>query len=101
MLAHRRLHRRTLRAERGKGAGAAAQHRDKEPGRHLPRPLDMADHLVDPHRRLVAESRRQRVLAVRAPGDRHVGATLSQIGHRQERFPDQPQKHPVSLAQYQ
>ncbi len=101
MLAHRRLHRRPLRAERGKGAGAAAEHRDKEAGRDLLEPLDMADHLVDPHRRLVAESRRQCVLAVRAPGDRHVGAALGEIGHRRERIRDQPQKDPVRMPKHQ
>jgi hypothetical protein len=57
MLAHSRLHRRTLCPERGKGAGAAAQHRDKKAGRGLVESFDMADHFVDPHRRLVAEGR--------------------------------------------
>jgi len=41
------------------------------------------------------------VLAVRAPGDRHVGAALGEIGHRHERLADEPQKDPVRLAQYQ
>jgi hypothetical protein len=101
MLAQRRLHRRSLRAERGKSAGAAAEHRDEEARCDLMQPLDMADHLVDPHRGLVAEGRRQRVLAVRAPGDRHIGAALGEIGHRRECLADQPQKDPVHLAQYQ
>ena len=72
--------------------GAAAQHRDKDPRRRLLQPLDMADHLVDPHRGLVAEGRGHRVLAVGAAGDRHVGAALGEVGHRPERVGDQPQK---------
>ena len=52
--------------ERGERAGAAAQHRDKEARCRLAKPLDMAQHLVDPHRRLVAEGRRHRVLTVGA-----------------------------------
>ncbi len=92
MLGHPRLHRRPLRAERGKGAGAAAEHRHEKARRRLLQPLDMAEHLVDPHRRLVAEGRRQRVLAMGASGDRHVGAALGEVGHRREGLGDQPQK---------
>ena len=101
VLAHPGLHRRPLRAERGNGAGAADKHRYKQARGRLMQSLDMADHLVDPHRRLVAESGRQRVLAVRAPGDRHISAALGQISHRRERLADQSQKDTVRLAQYQ
>jgi hypothetical protein len=54
MLVHRRLHRWPLRAERRKGAGAAAEHRDEQAERHLVQTLDLADHLVDPRRKLGA-----------------------------------------------
>ena len=61
-------------AERGEGAGAAAEHGDEQARRGLRQPIDMAHQLVDPHRDLVAEGRRHRVLAVRAAGHRHLGA---------------------------
>ena len=64
-------------------------------------PLDMADQFVDPHRRLVAEGRRQRVLAVGAAGDRHLGAALGEVGRRPERLGDQTEEDAMRLAQHQ
>ena len=88
-------------AERGEGARTPAEHGDKDPRRRLAQALDMADHLVDPHRRLVAEGRRHRVLAMGASGDRHLGAALGEVGQRGERLADQPQDDPMRLPQYQ
>ncbi len=87
--------------ERGEGAGAAAQHRHKHPRRRLAHPLDMPDQLVDPYRDLVAERCGHGVLAVRAPGDRHVGAALGKLRHARERAGDEPQKNRVRLAEHQ
>ena len=95
------LHRRALLAERGEGAGAAAQHGDEQARRRLLQPLDVAQQLVDPHRDLVAEGRRHRVLAVGAAGHRHVGAALGEIGHRGQRLADLAQEDRVRLAQHQ
>src|SRR6516225_1329719 len=99
-LADASLNRRPLRPQRGKGAGPAAQHRDEEARRHLTQALDMANHFVDPHRRFVAEGRRDRVLPMGATGDWHLGATLGQISHRRERSGDQAKEDPVGLAQH-
>ena len=63
-------------------------------------PLDMADHLVNPHRGLVAKGRGNRVLAMGAAGNRHIGAAFGEISHCPERLADQPQKHLVRLPQY-
>ena len=41
------------------------------------------------------------MLAVSAAGDRHVGAALGEIGHRQEGIADQAEQDPMRLAQYQ
>ena len=101
MPAHAGLHRRSLLPERGEGARAAAEHRDKDAGRRLPEALDMADHFVDPDRRLVAEGCGHGVLAVRAAGDRHVGAALGEIGRREQRIGDQFQENVMRLAQDQ
>ena len=79
----------------------AAEHRDEDARRRLLQPLDMADQLVDPHRDLEAERRRHRVLAVRAAGDRHVGAALGEIGGGGQRVADQAQEDAVRLAQHQ
>ena len=95
------LHRRALRAERGKGARTTAEHRHEQARGGLLQPLHMADHLVDPHRRLVSESRRQGVLTMRAPGDRHFGAAFGEIGHRGEGLSDQTQEDAVGPAQHQ
>ena len=95
------LHRRPQLAERGEGAGGAAEHRDEDARRRLLQPLDVADQLVDPHRDLEAERRRHRVLAVRAAGDRHVGAGFGQLGGGGQRVADQAQEDAVRLAQHQ
>ena len=71
------LHRRALLAERGVGAGAAAQHGDEQARRRLTQALDVAQQLVDPDRDLVAEGGGHGVLAVGAAGHRHVGAVRS------------------------
>jgi len=92
---------RALPAQRGKGARTTAQHRDKQTWRDLTQTLDMADHLVDPHRRFIAEGRRDRVLAMGTAGDRHRGTALGQIGHRGEHRSDQAKQDPVGLAQHQ
>jgi hypothetical protein len=99
MPAHAGLHRRPLLPERGERAGATAEHRDKDARRRLPEALDMADQLVDPHRRLVAEGCRHRMLAMRPARDRHVRAALGQIGRRKQRVRDQLQKNMMRLAQ--
>jgi len=98
--AHPGLHRRPVLAERGEGAGAAAEHRDKNPRRRLLETLDVAQQFVDPHRRLVAKGRGHSVLAVSAAGDRHVGAALGEIGRRVQRVADQPQEDVMRLAQH-
>ena len=91
------LHRRPLRTERGKSAGTPAQHRDEKARCYLTQALDMADHFVDPHCRLVAEGSRDRVLAMGATGNRHVGAALSQISHRRQRARNQAKEQSVGL----
>ena len=88
-------------AERGERARTATQHGHEESRRGLTQPLDMAQQLVDPHRHLVAKGRRYRVLAVRAPGHRHLGAALGEIGHRSQRLADQPEEDAVRLPQHQ
>src|ERR1700744_3894313 len=85
-------------AERGVSAGAAAEHRDKNPRASLPETLDMANQLIDPDRDLVAEGRRHSVLAVRAPGDRHLGAALGKHGGCVERIGDELEENAVRLA---
>src|ERR1700748_3053009 len=87
-------------AERGVSAGAA-EHRDKNPWRGWAEALDMASQLIDPDRDLVAEGRRHSVLAVRAPGDRHLGAALGKHGRGVERVSDELQENAVRLAQHQ
>src|SRR6516165_2306774 len=61
----------------------------------------MTDHFVDPHSRFVTEGRRDRVLAVGATGDRHLGAAFGQISHRRKCLGDQAKEDPMSLAQHQ
>ena len=61
----------------------------------------MPDQLVDPHRDLVAERRRHRVLTVRAARQRHVGAAVRKVGHGGQRLTDQFQEYAVRLAQHQ
>ena len=96
-----RLHRRPLLAERGKGAGPAAQHGDEQARRRLAQALDMAQQLVDPDRDLVAEGGRHRVLAVRAAGHRHVGACARRGRPCRQRLADLAQEDRVRLAQHQ
>ena len=79
--ADRLLHRWALLAERGIGAGAAAQHGDEQARGRLAQALDMTQQLVDPDRDLVAEGGGHRVLAMRAAGHRHVRRPFRQIGH--------------------
>jgi len=99
--ADRGLHWRALLAERGPGAGAAAQHGDEEARCRLAQALDVAQQLVDPHGDLVAERRRHCVLAMRAAGHRHVGGAFRKVGHGGENFTDLAQDDRVGLPQHQ
>ena len=84
--------------QRGVSAGATPQHRDKNPRRGLAETLDMTNKLIDPNRDLVAESRRHSMLAVRAPGYRHLGAALGKLGRGVERVGNDLQENAVGLA---
>ena len=83
-----RLYQRTILAQRGKRAGAAAEHRHEQTRLSLLQPLEMPQQLVDPDGHLVAEGRGYGMLAVRASCHRHLGATLGEIGHRREGLAD-------------
>jgi hypothetical protein len=99
--ADRLLHRRSLAARARRRCRRRRQHGDEQARPHLAQAVDMAHQLVDPDRDLVAEGRRHRVLAVRAPGHRHVGGPLGQIGHRGQHVADLPEEDRMRLAQHQ
>src|SRR5262245_7203969 len=61
----------------------------------------MTQQLVDPDGYLVAEGCRYGMLAMGAGRDRHLGTTLGEVGHRQQRFADQANDNCVRLAQKQ
>jgi hypothetical protein len=82
------LHLGSVGAERGISAGAAAEHRDKDPWRRRLQPVGMPDQFVDPHRDLKAKRRRYRVLAIHAVRDCHIGAFLVKVGGSSERVAD-------------
>ena len=95
------LHRRALGAERGIGAGGAAEHGNEHAGRGLLQPFGVAQQFVDPTGDLEAERGWHGVLAVGAGGDWHLRAALRQIRHRQQRFIDQALEDGMRLAQHQ
>ena len=95
------LHRRPLLPERGIGARRAAEHGYEQARGGLVHAFDMAQQFVDPGGDLVAEGAGHRVLPVGARGNRHVGASLGQVGHGGEDVADQVPKDPMRLAQHQ
>ena len=67
-------------AERGQGAGGAAELRDQHARLQLGEPLCVPVEPGEPHGGLVAEGDRQCVLQMRAPGHRRVAIAPRQGG---------------------
>ena len=95
------LHRRSLLAERGIGAGAAAQHGDEQAGRDLAQALDMAQQFVDPDRDLVAECSGTACWPCVRPAIGMSRRPLRQIGHGRQHLADLAKEDRVRLAQHQ
>jgi hypothetical protein len=95
------LHGRSLLAQGGIGACGATQHGSEKPWRELVQTLDVAQQLIDPDRDLVAKGGGHRVLAMGAPGDRHLRGPLGKIRHGRQHFTDLSQEDRVGLAQHQ
>src|SRR5206468_8173863 len=80
-----------LLTEAGEGPDRAREVPDEDPRLGLPKPLGVAVQLVDPHRDLVAEGERERLLAVGPAGHQGVAVPAGEGG---EGAADRPEVAP-------